>query len=164
MLVSGGASSTSSLPASLLLSSFSPASWLLSSWLASLPPSFSWQAFWPLSFSRRACCHRLLRRERRAWVREVAERTLPVHSLLAPAGQLLPPPLLPLRNPLRATRCRRRCRRILLLHHVRRVWGRRTSLLLLILSGFRAQERLRRAAGYGKLKDHQNLCWNGGRL
>src|SRR5579864_9112634 len=43
---------------------------------------------------------------------------------------LLPLPLL--RNLLPATRCRRRCRRILLLHHVRRAWGRRTSLLLLI--------------------------------
>jgi hypothetical protein len=35
-------------------------------------------------------------------------------------------------------------------------------LLLLILVGFRAQERLRQAAGNGKLKDHQTCAGTAG--
>src|ERR1039457_5386880 len=155
-----------SSPASLPLS-FLRAFLRLSSLPAFWPP-FSWQASsLALSSSRPAFWRHPHRQRGRAWawVREVAEeRAPPAHSSPVPARRHLLLPPLPLRNLLRATRCRRRCRRILLLHHVRRVWDRRTSLLLLILFGRLAQERTRKAAGHEKLKDQQTLCWNGARL
>src|ERR1700722_3718722 len=130
-----------------------PPSWLVSSRL------FSWPAFSqpsslvslePVSWRLVSSWLWVLLRRRwaqpvRAWVRAWAQAS----GLVSPASERearervraprLPaqacrtlPLLLPLRNLLRATRYKRRYRRIRLLRHVRRAWGRRTSLLLLI--------------------------------
>src|ERR1700682_5590030 len=173
-----------SLPSSL---PFLQVFWPLSSW----PPSwelFSSMVFWPLSslassppvsswllsFSPPVCCcHRrqLVRVWARAWVWVWAQEVpgaRPVQLRLSrvAAGRIPLPPPLPPRSPLPATRCMRRCHRILLRRHVRRAWGRRTSLLLLIRSLWRpgAGTCASWAAGTRNLKDHRDCCWNGGRL
>src|ERR1700686_430219 len=136
-------------------------SWRLSSWQVSSSRLFSEPVCGPLSFSLRVSWHHLLllrsgRTGRAwAWAGEVVERRwIPAHRF--PETEcliLLPPPLL--RNLLRATRYKHRCRRILLLHHVRRAWDRRTSLLLLI-SVRPGTDRVP-AAGTKNLKDHRKL-------
>src|SRR5439155_8049559 len=91
-------------------------------------------SFWRLSFLPSACRrHRLERMALiAAWAAEAREWTrVPARSLQEPACRILLPPPLLLRSLPPATRCRHRCRRILLLHRVRKVWDRRTSLLLL---------------------------------
>src|SRR5580692_9195728 len=106
------------------------ASWRLFSWQASSQPFWAPVSSWPVSFSPWACRLRRSGPGVRGWGLEARERA-PVRRLQEPAGRILLPPL-PLRNPLPATRYKRRCRRILPLRHVRRAWDRRTSLFLLI--------------------------------
>ena len=143
-------------------------SWLLS-WLTSCRISsslvsllslraFSWVPVFSLrlSFSRAPVWHR--RHHRRRW--RVGER----EALARARTQIrwcrnhpcrVPLPLLlPLQNLLRATRCRRRCRRTLLLRHVHRALDRRTSLLLLI-SVAAGSGRAARLQAQRKLKDHR---------
>src|ERR1700730_3475328 len=134
--------------------------WRPSSWQVSSSRLFSEPVCGPLSFLLQASGHRLLHHSGRtesawAWVREAGERRwIPARRFPESECQIpLPPPLL--RNLLRATRYKRRCRRILLLHHVRRAWDRRTSLLLLI-SVRPGMDRVP-AAGTKNLKDHRKL-------
>src|SRR5438309_1388061 len=118
-------------PAFCLLSSW-PVFLRLSFWQASFSglslPELSSPASWPLSFLLWAC-HRRRRLERMApagaWgVVGARESTwVPARCLPEWARPILLPLLL-LRNPLLATRCKRRYRRIPLLHRVRREWDR----------------------------------------
>jgi len=140
--------------AAFLAGFFSRLSWRLFS-LPVLEVLFSWLALFSLALfspalsSSQPASSATARQEQQAWAPVVAEQERPARSFRVRARPLLLPPPLLLQNPLRAIRYRPRCRRILLRHHVRRVWDRRTSLLLLTLFVASWRKNHRKAAGTG---------------